>query len=128
MPRPKKAEDKRRKERVEFRLTTGELEELTRRAEGMTVSDYLRSLALNSKVEHKGATPEREALIKAFIQINRLGVNINQISKSINTQLKNDGRIRVPDDVIVSALCRVQALADAILNELNYDGQRKGSG
>jgi hypothetical protein len=128
MARPKKSEDKRKKERVEFRLTTVELNYLVHGAQkaGLTVSDYLRMLALNSRIEHKIAPPERAVLIRALGEINKIGSNVNQIAKAINTQLKKGQQINVPDEVIGYALSGVGNMADAILKELTHDSPWAG--
>lgn len=82
---------KKRRHRITLRLTTEELEKLRRlaRERGMTISDYLRATSLSKKsVRRKQKTEEMELYRQAIYELNRLGVNLNQLAKTMNTAIK----------------------------------------
>ncbi len=83
MARPKKAaEEKRSANFPPVRVTDAELIHVQDQAEmaGLSVSDYLRQRALSGKVTPR-RTPAQASLL---VELNRIGVNLNQIARSLN--------------------------------------------
>lgn len=83
MARPVKPPTEQLTYRGNFRLTEAEGQQLEQAAAdaGVTVSDYVRGLALKSKPRLKKATPERVALIKALGALGNIRADINQVLK-----------------------------------------------
>lgn len=74
--------------RIEIRLDQSDLEPLQDRAqaEQMTVNGYIRFLVQNAVAQEPLLTTrEVEALYQSNAQLLRIGRNINQIAKSLNT-------------------------------------------
>ena len=74
--------------RIEIRLDQSDLEPLQERAqaEQMTVNGYIRFLVQNAVAQEPLLTTrEVEALYQSNAQLLRIGRNINQIAKSLNT-------------------------------------------
>lgn len=80
--RPARAERENRADRVAFRLTAEELERVQAEAEraGVSVSEYCRAAALGQRVRVRSA-PDLSA---ALVSLNRVGVNLNQIARTVN--------------------------------------------
>jgi Bacterial mobilisation protein (MobC) len=97
MSRPKKDIDHQRQHRlVSVRVTAEELERFTARVRmaGLSPTEYLRKAALNGRVNVPRTAKADPALIAA---INRIGVNLNQMTRTAN------GTGRVPPEL--SQLC-----------------------
>lgn len=77
--RPKKAPEERRSLTHGLRLSPREKEELEQRAEkaGLSLSEYLRKRALGKPVKTKVDG-------KALKEMNRIGVNLNQLARAAN--------------------------------------------
>jgi hypothetical protein len=98
MARPSKKTDEQRASRLAVRLTPAELKTFNDlvRASGLGRSDYVRQAVLEGRViVHKTGTAD-PALIA---ELNRIGVNLNQLTRTANTVG------RVPPDL--DRLCRV---------------------
>lgn len=87
MARPKSNSQERLKDRVVFRLIESDFNELTREAEKAKIShaEYARMRYLGKELEIRVISRVDEELVKEVI---RIGININQIQKAINTSLK----------------------------------------
>jgi len=89
MARPKKAaKEKRSANFPPVRVTEAELIHVQDQAgmAGLSVSDYLRQRALSGKVTPR-RTPAQASLL---VELNRVGVNLNQIARSLNGGRKED--------------------------------------
>ncbi|WP_103028285.1 plasmid mobilization protein [Salinibacter altiplanensis] len=77
--RPKKPEEERRSLTHGLRLSPNEKEELEARADraGLSLSEYLRRKALGKPVKTKVDG-------KALKELNRIGVNLNQLARAAN--------------------------------------------
>ena len=86
MARPRQAEV--RDHSVTLRLTLPELLELRERAAraGQSVSDYLRQRALAGHPSRQQPPAPLALEPASYIQIKRLGVNLNQIARRLNAQ------------------------------------------
>ena len=83
MARPSKKVHERRDRTLGTRFTPAEAAyvETQAAAAGLTLSDYLRTLALTEQVK-----PRKSKLEASFlVELNRIGVNLNQIAHAANT-------------------------------------------
>lgn len=105
--RPSRAERENRADRVAFRLTAEELERVQAEAErvGVSVSEYCRAAALGQRVRVRSA-PDLSA---ALVSLNRVGVNLNQVARTLNAGQP------VPvdlDEVLAEVRAAVERLAE----------------
>lgn len=112
MPRPSKEVGTARTITVRVRCTTIEKSQLVASAKsrGMTISDLLRTTALNAAPLFRKATPERAAFIKGLAELGKIGSNINQIARVLNTDAKKEA-FTITAEQISQALERVDFLA-----------------
>jgi Bacterial mobilisation protein (MobC) len=91
MARPKKSEAFERSEQINLRLTLDEKEALRQRAIacGLTQTDYARRVIFGVPVSFK-----QEADPKLIVALNRIGVNLNQMSRMFNSKA-----MPVPEDL-----------------------------
>lgn len=105
--RPSLAVAESRVERVAFRMTADELARVQAEAEraGVSVSEYCRAAALGQRVRVRSA-PDLSA---ALVSLNRVGVNLNQIARTLNVGQP------VPvdlDEVLADVQAAVERLAE----------------
>jgi uncharacterized protein (DUF1778 family) len=83
MARPKKSEAFERREQINLRLILDEKEALQQRATacGLTQTDYARRIIFGVPVSFK-----QEADPKLIVALNRIGVNLNQMSRMFNSK------------------------------------------
>jgi len=100
--RPKKPEEERRSLTHGLRLSPQEKEELEARADraGLSLSEYLRRRALGKKIQ-------TQIEGKALKEMNRIGVNLNQIARAAN-------RGDLVDQQAREAIKELRALMDQI--------------
>lgn len=75
--------------RIEIRINEGELEVLKEKAElsGLSLSDYLRQLAIKWKVKRrKKIDPVKTELVR---EVAKIGNNLNQVARWCNTHKSN---------------------------------------
>jgi hypothetical protein len=84
MPRPHKADDLRRTERFELRLSINEAHELVTRAlnAGISTADYIRKSTLGDHAYMQQATPDQAAMINTVTELTRIGNVLSQIVRS----------------------------------------------
>lgn len=121
MARPQKDITQRRIRRIEIRLTQHEERLLLERSQerGLTLSDFLRSTALDVKPRIIQATPERAALIRGLAELAKIGSNLNQIARAMNRQHAAGNPISVPTEVITHALYGVETLSSHLIEKLS---------
>lgn len=107
MARPKKEEQDTRTERLNLRLTPDERAEVDAKAAAVGVSptDYARRLALGGRLARITRSVSDPVLVLA---LNRLGVNLNQIARSLN----NSGGVSPAE--LSATLARLNALLDQL--------------
>lgn len=107
MARPKKTQPDSRSERLNLRLLPDERAMIEARALalGLSPTDYARRRALGGKA---ATVPARRADPALVLAINRAGVNLNQI-----TRVLNSGGMPVPGD-LSETLARLNRLLDRI--------------
>lgn len=72
---------------IQIRLSDEEMVEIKKRAGGISTSRFLRQLALDQPIPQPNAKPKKivhSADPELIRQINRIGININQIAKYLN--------------------------------------------
>lgn len=105
--RPSLAVAESRVDRVAFRLTTDELARVQAEAEraGVSVSEYCRAAALGQRVRVRSA-PDLSA---ALVSLNRVGVNLNQIARTLNAGQPVPADL---DEVLAEVQAAVERLAE----------------
>jgi len=83
MTRPTKTDLERRSEQVKIRLTLSEVEHLRDQARkaGLSLAGFVRRRALALTVQ----PPPSRADAQLLAELNRIGVNVNQLARSANT-------------------------------------------
>ena len=83
MARPTKDPAQQLTYRLNARLTGAEGQQLEQdaAAAGLSVSDYVRGLAVRAKPRRMKATPEQQAIIKGLGQLGNIRADINQLVK-----------------------------------------------
>ena len=83
MARPRLGEEERRTRTVGVRVTEAEAEELRERAQAarLSVGSYLRRRALGQRVR---IAAERRLGAEELRELNRIGVNLNQMARAMN--------------------------------------------
>ena len=84
MARPRLGEEERRGRTVGVRVTEAEAEELQERAQGarLSLGAYLRRRALGQRVR---SAVERRLGAAELRELNRIGVNLNQMARALNS-------------------------------------------
>ena len=84
MARPRLGEEERRTRTVGVRVTEAEAEELQERAQGarLSVGAYLRRRGLGQRVR---MAAERRLGAAELRELNRIGVNLNQMARAMNS-------------------------------------------
>ena len=104
---------------LRVRVTQDELNQVKLNAGDLTVSDFLRSLALKQPMP-KPKEPKKEPSYKPIIHVvepdfaiavNRIGVNINQIARHLNSDNELDQKILL-------TLITIQSTLDNAVNEI----------
>jgi hypothetical protein len=115
MARPRKDKPDARAHVVSVRLTPDERVQLEERAQAacLSLSDFFRHSALGARIQAaaspggalaaKASTPDG---IEHVVALNRIGVNLNQIARSLNSGLSHEA------GELVACLSRVNALLD----------------
>lgn len=116
MPRPRKEGGDIRTVTVRVRFSPLEKSQLVTiaKSRGLSMSDLLRTTALNTAPLFRKASPERAAFIKGLAELGKIGSNINQIARTLNTQAKT-GSVTAPPPELAGALARVDTLADHLV-------------
>ncbi len=111
MARPTKTESERRTEQVKIRLTLSEVEHLRDQARitGMTVANLVRRRALSLPVQ---PTPSRVDA-QLLSELNRIGVNVNQLARSANTGRAFAGDWQAIEEELSSLLAAVSQAYDS---------------
>ena len=111
MARPKKLQEDARTERLNLRLLPDERAEVDVRAAavGLSPSDYARRLVIGGSVVHMRTAPKADPAL--VLAINRAGVNLNQIARTLN-----GGVGHIPGD-LAETLARINGLLDRLQDE-----------
>lgn len=130
MPRPKKSDETVKGDFVHLRVDKGEKIKLKQFAKmaGMTLTDFAKARMLDKPPRTKIATLDREVLIKYQSELGRLGSNVNQIAKHMNSQNKTFYSVTVKETYIAEVLLDLRKLFAQIQIELEHDQQGTGAG
>ena len=102
-----------RNKRIELRVSRTEYEEIcltATRKHFNSVAQYVREHAL-SVATSEPASSRHKAVLAATYELNKLGVNINQIAHHLNAG-------RVPDEEMLLVLLQVQDIAEESLKRI----------
>ena len=131
MARPKKDPATSQGYRLNARLSDEQGRQLEQNAAeaGMTVSDYVRALAVQAPPRKRIATPERAELIKALAQLGFLRSDMSHVRADINQMLKDRfaHKYMRPEQVEASlaalekAIAAVEAISDKVFNSLENE-------
>ena len=102
-----------RQERIEVRVNHHEKKRITQLAiekEFETVAQYVRCQAMKPGTESPSA--QRQAQYSCMHQLNRMGTNINQIARHLNSGGK-------PDDQILLTLVQIMEHAEMLCQNAN---------
>ncbi len=110
MARPKKLTEDTRTERLNLRLLPDERAEIEigAAAVGISPSDYARRLIIGGRIKRAPVAKADPTLVLA---INRAGVNLNQIARTMNS-----GAGHVPRD-LADTLVRINRLLDKLQDD-----------
>ena len=117
------SEKRQRNKQRTVRFTDEELQELERRASdaGWTLPAYLRACALGDAGPRAARKPpiRRRELLRLLGQIGRLGGNVNQIARALNTLAKTPGDDPhgLTDDIKASAV-EIAEMSAAVMKAL----------
>jgi hypothetical protein len=109
-----------------LRLTLSEkshLETLAKDA-GFNVSDYMRMVVLSNEPKSRVATPQQETLLKLIAELNKMGSNLNQIARVINTNHKNG--VPILSDTATIELQHLSYALDALLRLVHHKIEQDG--
>lgn len=117
MGRPTKSTDEKRTETARFRVTVSERADLEAKANaaGLDLSEYCRRRALGYRLPAVRTGADERLLL----EVNRIGVNLNQIAKAANLGRSLDG-------MLTATLIDVQRIMATISEELD-GGRADGS-
>ena len=94
---------KKRTKEIAIRVTEDELAKLKKRQQGTTMAGWMRDLGL-------GVTPMKPADPELVRSLGRIGSNLNQVAKYVNTDKKID-------ENVFGQIQAIKAAIDILLNE-----------
>lgn len=110
-----KKPDRVRPRQMKFWVTDEEKEKILKKAKGsQNLTEYLRKIALKGKVIHPVPAIDRTT----FTELNRIGNNLNQISKHLNSSEANIFHKQTKKE-LQGELTRLNERLDEITNKLN---------
>lgn len=115
---------------VQLRTTEEDKQKLIELAKGMgmTITDFVKSRTLGNPPRMRKATFDREILIRLLGELGKVGSNINQIAKVMNTDKKTFYSVTVKETLIAQTLTSVTTLSSEILKQLDHGGEGKDTG
>lgn len=120
MKQADKASDNTRSKIVLVRVTVAEKTKLKTASKeaGLTLSDWIRSKAINSKPLLRKPNPDREVLLRLLAAFGKSGSNLNQIARQLNRRQEAD-EFEVPVKMIGFILDEIKAVTKQ-LREIFY--------
>jgi hypothetical protein len=133
-PAPAKKQPKRQRQRfVGVRLDDAEFAELERRARqaGLSVGAYCRERTLGSagpRAKREQPTADTKLLARNMAELNRVGVNLNQMARALNEIALNEGTGRLAQVAhivrpIQEALAALRGTLTVNCRALGYDSE-----
>ena len=125
MSRPKKIEAEKKRVLVQLRTTDTDKKLLFEYAKtaGMNVTDFVKARTLGKPPRTKMATPDRQIFIQFLAELAKIGSNVNQIARAMNTQQKPFYSVKIKEVVIAESLEKLKTVSSVILEEL-YNFQK----
>lgn len=116
MPRHNKAADRRRGQRIEFRVSVDEAHELITRAinAGLSLSDFIRKSTLGDDAYMQQAPPDKAALITELNTLNTIGNVLIQIACT-GTYANNPGQA----ELLTETLASIKTLSGHLIQKLS---------
>lgn len=107
-------EEELQNEKINFKLSTSlkNLLDFKAKASGLDRSKYLKNLIIDSNIQINNYSNTR----RLIYECNKIGVNINQISKSINTLIKGNKIDEIDYEDIINNLAIMNDRLEEILN------------
>lgn len=115
---------------VQLRTTIEDKQKLIEMAKGvgMSITDFVKSRTLGNPPKMRKATFDREILIRLFAELGKVGSNLNQIAKVMNTEKKAFYSVNVKEALIAQTLNEVSALSSEILKQLHHGSPGEDTG
>jgi glycine cleavage system pyridoxal-binding protein P len=95
---------------------------------GMTLTDFVKARTLGKPPRIRKANFDREILIRLLAELGKVGSNINQIAKVMNTEKKTFYTVAVKETLIAQILTVVGTLSSEILKQLDHDREGQDTG
>lgn len=113
---------------IQLRTTEEDKQKMIELADeaGMNITDFIKSCTLGKEPRIKKANPDREILIRLLAELGKVGSNVNQIAKVMNTEKKTFYTVAVREDLIASVLATIQTVSSNIYKQINYSYGRSG--
>lgn len=110
---------------VRLRVNMTEKKKLERMSveAGLSLSDWIRSQAIDVTPLFSKPNPDREVLLRLLSELGMVGSNINQIAKQMNRKQNSEDYI-VPLEVIAYALEGLKTLTTHLREILEHGKQR----
>lgn len=115
--------------RITIRLTAEEKERLKKsaEAEGLTLSDYVRKRLTGVRQRRRPQTEEARIKREWLYELNRIGVNLNQIARAVNKAVK-EAPSEEAFQRLVEALDRLKEIEDDLGELLSVVKERSDAG
>ncbi|MBN8825843.1 MULTISPECIES: plasmid mobilization relaxosome protein MobC [unclassified Spirosoma] len=122
MARPQKDDADKREFTIRVRVTASEKLRIWQMAaeNGYTPSDFmrLRTMAATQPLRHK-PTPERELMLNVMAELGKIGSNVNQIARALNSRDETGQLIGINTDEINQAMQGLDNLMAHVLKLLS---------
>jgi hypothetical protein len=122
MARPQKDDADKREFTIRVRVTASEKLRIWQMAAdaGLTPSDFmrLRTMAATQPLRHK-PTPERELLLNVMAELGKIGSNVNQIARHLNSRDETGQLAGIDTDEINQAMQGLDGLTAQVLKLLS---------
>jgi uncharacterized protein (DUF1778 family) len=121
MSRPRKRDHEKKRILIQLRLTENEKRTLREFAklEGMNITDFIKFHTLSKSPRIKMATPDRAVLLQLLSQLSKIGSNINQVAKVMNTESKANYSVAIKETYITKIQETIANVSSGILRELS---------
>ncbi len=107
MARPKKEKSYEKSNRITVRFTDAEMKEIQKKSGkyNLSVSEYIRERVNLGKIDvHYGTDPETDPRKKLAEEYHKIGINLNQIAKHLNSGAVASDQLLIDIEECVSAL------------------------